>query len=80
MQDEEDEEGDFIYSDIEGPNTDVVHAPAPAELLLGREQGPNDLLQEILHAMQPEVVPIPVQNTTSRSLWTAFLRTLLLEV
>ena len=33
-----------------------MHAPAPAELLRGREQGPNDLLQEIPHATQPEVV------------------------
>ena len=59
LQDEEDEEREFIYSDIEGPNTDAAPAPAPAELLRGREQGPNDLLQEIPHAVQQEVVPIP---------------------
>ncbi|KAL5484351.1 hypothetical protein EMCRGX_G020827 [Ephydatia muelleri] len=54
-----DEEGEFIYSDIEELNTDAAPAPAPAEQLRGREQEPNDLLQEIPHAMQPEVVPIP---------------------
>ena len=55
----EEDEGDYIYSDIEGPNTDAAPASAPAEQLRGREQGPNDLLQEILHAVQPEVVPTP---------------------
>ncbi|KAL5494246.1 hypothetical protein EMCRGX_G015537 [Ephydatia muelleri] len=44
---------------MEGPNTDAAPAPAPAEQLRGREQGPNDLLQEIPHAVQPEVVPTP---------------------
>ena len=58
LQDEEDE-GEYIYSDTEGPNTDAAPAPAPAEQLRGREQGPNDLLQEIPHAVQPEVVPTP---------------------
>ncbi|KAL5515368.1 hypothetical protein EMCRGX_G000526 [Ephydatia muelleri] len=58
LQDEEGE-GVYIYSDIEGPNTDAAPAPAPAEQLRGREQGPNDLLQEIPHVVQPEVVPTP---------------------
>ena len=39
LQDEEDE-GEYIYYDIEGPNTDAAPAPATAEQLRGREQGP----------------------------------------
>ena len=53
LQDEKDEEREFIYSDIERPNTDA--APAPEESkdpMICYKRSP-------MHAVQPEVFPIP---------------------